>query len=116
MNLPHIDTYRFGRITIDKETYTRDVIILPGRVIRGWWRRVGHNLQPADLEEVLVAAPAVLIVGQGTFRRMLVTDETLLVLEQAGIKLIALSTNDACEEYNQLRGRGNTAAALHLTC
>jgi hypothetical protein len=116
MNPPHIDSYRFGSITIDGETYTKDVIILPGRVIRGWWRQEGHSLHPADLEEVLAATPATLIVGQGTFGRMRVSEKTMLVLEQAGIELIALSSKEACEEYNQLRGRGNVAAALHLTC
>ena len=116
MNPPHIDSYRFGSITIDGETYTKDVIILPDRVIAGWWRQEGHSLQPSDLEEVLAATPATLIVGQGTFGRMRVSEQTLLVLEQAGIELIALPSKDACKKYNQLRERGNAAAALHLTC
>jgi hypothetical protein len=43
---PKIDSYKFGRIVIDGQAYSRDVIILPDRVIRDWWRDSGHILHP----------------------------------------------------------------------
>ena len=116
MTIPNIDSYRFGRIEIDGQVYTRDVIILPDRVIANWWREEGHTLMPSDLEAVLDAAPATLIVGQGAFGRMRVTDETRTRLKEAGIELLAAPTREACERYGQLRERGDVAAALHLTC
>jgi hypothetical protein len=113
---PKIDSYRFGRIVIDEQAHTKDVIILPERVIARWWRQEGHNLHPVDLDDVIAAAPRALIVGKGAFSRMHIPQETIRWLAEAGIELIALSSREACERYNQLREKGDVAAALHLTC
>lgn len=116
MNEPQIETYRFGRLVVDGQAYSKDVIILPDRVVAGWWRRQGHTLLPDDLEAVLEAHPDVLIVGQGAYGRMHVTDETRQVLQEAGIDLVAESTQQACQRYNELRTQTRVVAALHLTC
>jgi hypothetical protein len=116
MSQPEIQSYRFGRVVIDGKAHTKDVIILPDRVITGWWRRHGHSLLPEDLAAVLAAGPDLLVVGQGAYRRMSVTDQVRQALEQAGIDLIAQSTKQACETYNHLREEMMVAAALHLTC
>ena len=111
-----IDSYKFGRIVIDGQAYNRDVIILPGRVIRDWWRGSGHILHPDDLLIVIEASPAVLVVGQGSVSRMQVLDETKQALKETGIELISLPTKEACQKYNDMRTQYDTAAALHLTC
>ena len=116
MSTPNVDSYRFGRIVIDGKPHTKDVIILPDRVIEGWWRKEGHALLPDDLDDVLAARPDLLIVGQGAYLRMSVTDRARQSLEQAGIELLAQSTKQACETYNQIREQKAVAAALHLTC
>ncbi|MGB7115117.1 MAG: MTH938/NDUFAF3 family protein [Anaerolineales bacterium] len=113
---PKIDSYRFGRIVIDGQAYSRDVIILPDRVIRDWWRGSGHILHPDDLLLVFEASPEVLVVGQGSVSRMQVLDETKQALEEAGIELISLPTKEACQKYNEVRTQYDAAAALHLTC
>jgi hypothetical protein len=116
MGTPSIDSYRFGRIVIDGQPHSKDVIILPDRVIANWWRRKGHSLQAADLKDVLASQPALLVIGQGTYGRMAVTGEARQALEQAGIEWVAQPTKQACETYNQLRDQKAVAAALHLTC
>ncbi len=116
MATPKIESYRFGRIVIDGEAHDKDVIILPGRVIGGWWRKSGHVLHPEDLDAVFEAAPEMLIVGQGANGRMRVTRETEQALAAADIELVALDTDAAVERYNALREAGNVAAVLHLTC
>ena len=58
-----IDDYAFGRITIDGQSYTSDVIVLADGVRDGWWRKEGHSLAIEDLDAVAAAAPAVLVVG-----------------------------------------------------
>jgi hypothetical protein len=110
-----IESYQFGHIVIDGQAHHKDVIILPGRVIGGWWRKEGHALHPEDLDAVFEAAPEVLVVGQGAFGRMQITDETEQALRDAGIELIARPTGEAIETYNRLRDE-RAAAALHLTC
>jgi hypothetical protein len=116
MAAPRIETCRFGHIVIDGQAHSRDVIILPDRVVGGWWRQAGHTLHPGDLQVVFEAAPQALVVGQGTDGRMRVTQETRQALQAAGIELIAQTTDQACQTYNAMRKTQNVAAALHLTC
>jgi len=116
MATPQIESYRFGRIVIDGESYDQDVIVLPDQVIGGWWRKEGHALHPDDLEAVFEARPEVLVVGKGASGRMQVTEEARQALQEASIELVALSTEKAVETYNNVRKERTVAAALHLTC
>ena len=113
---PQIESYRFGHLVVDGHTYDGDLILLPDRVVAGWWRREGHALHTEDLEIVFDAYPEVLIVGLGANGLMRVTDEASQALQSAGIELIAQPTEDACRTYNALRQQRPVAAALHLTC
>jgi len=114
--VPEIEHYCFGAIDVDGQHHTRDLIILPERVVAGWRREEGHVLHPGDLTVVLEAAPDVLVVGAGAYGMMRVAEETRRVLKEAGIRLIAASTASAVETYNQLHEKTRVAAALHLTC
>jgi hypothetical protein len=113
---PEIEGYRFGRIVVDGQAYTKDLIVLPDRVLGGWWRQQGHRLSAQDLEPVFQVCPEVLIVGQGTFGRLTVPEATRHAVEARGIELIAQPTPRACDTYNQMRLERQVAAALHLTC
>jgi hypothetical protein len=116
MNAPQIEAYRFGRIVVDAQEHTKDLIILPDRIVEGWWRREGHKLLPEDLEPALAARPEVLIVGKGAYGRVRIAPETQQALQDADIELIAQSTKKACQTYNRLRLQRRVAAALHLSC
>jgi hypothetical protein len=116
MQAPRIKSYRFGYIVIDGQSYSGDVIILSDRIVPNWWRREGHALYPEDLDAVFEAAPDVLVVGQGKPGRLRVNPETERALQAAGIELIALPTENACQVYNERCGQQAVAAALHLTC
>jgi hypothetical protein len=96
--------------------YQDDVIIFPDRVMPKWWRESGHSLSLKDLGAVLKTQPEVLIVGIGSQGRMHIPSATSQKLENLGINLIALPTNEACEEYNRLAHEAKVIAALHLTC
>jgi hypothetical protein len=103
-------------MVVDEETYTQDLILLPDRVAANWWRKDGHRLDVEDLQEVLDAAPDVVVVGTGAYGRMQVPKETQQAIEAAGIELQAARTNQAWQTYNDLRERRRTAGAFHLTC
>jgi hypothetical protein len=107
--------YRFGRIVLDGEEVTGDLIVLPGRVVRNWWRRDGHALVVEDLDDVFDELPAVLVVGTGHDGRMRPDLRTLDVLRERGIEVHVLRTPEAVERYAAL-DPARTAAALHLTC
>lgn len=110
-----LEDYRFGRIVIDGNAETRDVIVLPGRVVRSWWRRDGHHLVREDLNEVLEELPERLLVGTGAYGRMEPDAELLDELRGRGITVEVMPTAEAVRRYAKLDPR-RTAVALHLTC
>jgi hypothetical protein len=113
--MAQIDHYEFGRIVIDGRQETKDLIILPDRVVRNWWRRDGHALVLDDLVEVLDDLPARLVVGTGADGRMRPDPDTLQQLQDRGLTVEALPTSQAVRRFTELDPAG-TAAALHLTC
>jgi len=110
-----IDAYDFGRVRIDGREETRDVIVLPERVVRDWWRKDGHGLVLEDLDAVLDELPARLVVGTGAYGRLRPDPEAIEALRARGIDVEALPTAEAVARYGQLDPH-TTAAALHLTC
>jgi hypothetical protein len=113
--MPVIDDYGFGHIVIDGEEHSRDVIVLPNRVVAGWWRKDGHALVIEDLADVIDELPPNLVVGSGALGRMRPDPGTLEDLERRGINVEVLPTGEAVDRYGAL-DPATTAAALHLTC
>jgi hypothetical protein len=113
--MPEMGGYGFGRVTIDGREETRDVIVLPDRVVRGWWRKEGHGLVLEDLDDVLDELPERLLVGTGAYGRMRPDPGALEELRVRGIEVEVLRTAEAVERYGEVDPR-KTAAALHLTC
>lgn len=112
-----IESYSFGRIVIDGEEYTSDVIVYPDRVRAGWWRKEGHYLHMEDLLEVLQFMPEVLVIGTGASGAMRVPGDLIEELEGKGIMVIVERTKKACDVFNRLVDEGKrVVAALHLTC
>lgn len=116
MSTPHVEGYEFGQMVVDGEKYTKDLILLPERVIPNWWREQGHRLSVKDLEEVLAAQLEVLVVGTGVHGVMHVPAETRQATEEAGVELRIAQTDRAWRLYNDLRDKRTTAGAFHLTC
>jgi hypothetical protein len=113
----NITAYRFGTIEIDGHAYSSDVIVTPDRVLDRWWRKEGHNLAVADLDEIVAARPDIVVVGTGYFGRMAISEEAQRHLEAQGIRVHAARTPQAVKDFNQLQERkARVVAALHLTC
>lgn len=113
----HIDSYQFGKIVIDGIPYSKDMIILGSEVLPNWWRKQGHLLSAEDIEPVIAAKPAVLILGCGASGIMKVSEQARRVLQENDIRLEALDTHKAVARFNELaRQDANVAAAMHLTC
>jgi hypothetical protein len=113
--MARIEGYEFGRVLVDGEEHRRDVIVLPNRVVRGWWRRDGHALVLEDLDEVLEELPPRLVVGTGASGQLKPDPGALEALRSRGIEVDALPTGEAVRLFAELDPT-RTAAALHLTC
>jgi hypothetical protein len=113
--MARIEHYEFGRIVVDGQEERRDLIILPDRVVRNWWRRQGHALVLEDLDEVLDDLPEHLVIGAGAHGQMQPDQDTVQRLQARGVTVESLPTGQAVRRYGALEAR-RTAAALHLTC
>ena len=113
--MARIEGYSFGRVMVDGEEHTRDVIVLPDRVVGNWWRKDGHALVMEDLKEVLEDLPQTLVVGVGADRQMRPDPKAIEQLRARGVDVQILPTGQAVSRYGEL-DPGRTAAALHLTC
>jgi len=113
-----IESYSFGKISINGNKFTSDVIIFPDNVKSNWRREKGHLLQKNDLSEIIDYNPDVLIIGKGYYGRMNIPDETKQFLKEKQIECIDEKTKKACEIYNEFNKNENqdVVAALHLTC
>jgi len=118
MPMARIEDYRFGHVVVDGEPHSRDVIVLPQRVVGDWWRRDGHSLVIDDLAEVLDELPEHLVVGCGADGRLRPHPSVVDALAERGVEMEALPTDEAVRRYEELRAQNPaaTAAALHLTC
>jgi hypothetical protein len=110
-----LEDYSFGRLLVDGREERRDVIVLPDRVVREWWRRDGHSLALDDLSDVLDELPERLVVGTGAQGQLRPDPRALDALRARGIEVEVLPTAEAVRRYIELDPR-RTAAALHLTC
>ena len=113
--MPTLGDYRFGHVVVDGQEETRDVIVLPARIVRNWWRRDGHVLVEEDLRDVLDELPERLIVGMGAASEMRPDDSLLDLLRRRGVEVECLPTDRAVVRFGEL-DPAHTAAALHLTC
>ena len=113
--MTRIEDYRFGHVVVDGVEHSRDVIVLPERVVGEWWRRDGHSLVIEDLDDVLDELPERLIVGCGADGRLHPHPSVVEELRSRGVEMEAMPTGDAVQRYAQLDS-ARTAAALHLTC
>ncbi len=112
-----INSYSFGKIVIDGESYSNDLIIFPDKIVSDWWRKEGHSLCPDDLKKVFEQSVDILIIGTGASGVMSIPEDTKKVIESKGIKIIVLKTKKACKKFNELIEKDeNVAAGLHLTC
>jgi hypothetical protein len=113
--MARLEDYSFGRLTVDGQEHTRDLIVLPDRVVSNWWRREGHSLALEDLDEVLDELPEQLVLGVGAHGQLRPDPAVIAALERRGVQVECLPTDAAVRRYGELDERG-TAAALHLTC
>src|ERR671919_1068820 len=109
--MSRIDGYQFGRVLVDGQEETRDIIVLPHRVVRNWWRKDGHSLVIEDLEAVLDELPQRLVVGTGASGQMRPDADALDLLRQRGIDVDVKKTHEAVRLFGEFEP-SKTAAAL----
>lgn len=112
-----IESYRFGSIRIDGQTYTNDIKIVNNSVKPDWKRKNGHIVLAGDIEDILEAGPEIMVIGKGSPGQMAPDRKLAEELERKGIRMISKPTAEAAEEFNALQKENRKiAAGFHLTC
>ena len=112
-----IESCSFGRMIINGTSYTKDVIIYPdGSVSSPWFRNRGHVLEVVDLEDLVAAAPGIIICGTGAMGFLRPSAAVVEYLRTRNIDFIAQKNAKAVRTYNKLSGEKNVGGCFHLTC
>src|ERR671924_1819346 len=107
--MARLEKYSFGRLTVDGHEHTRDLIVLPERVVSDWWRRDGHSLAMEDLDEVLDELPERLVLGCGAHGQLHPDPAVVDALRKRGIDVECLPTDTAVRRHGEL-GEGRPPA------
>ena len=111
-----IESYSFGSILIDGESYTSDLIIFPAEIDASWWRKYSHKVELADIPKLLEAKMDVIIFGTGAYGLMKIDKKVIEHFTERNIELIIKKTGKAVSIYNEISENKKVIAALHLTC
>lgn len=112
-----IQKYRFGKITIDNQAFTSDVLLDADKIHPNWRRKHGHALVMADIELLLdQIKPDIFIMGTGYFGRVKIDDAVHRQLAKRQIELISAKSSEAVQLFNTLSGKKRVLAGFHLTC
>jgi len=112
-----VNDLSFGTITIDGETYDKDLVIDYGSVKKRnkaaskiYSYRFGHT--PLSPDENIPWNCRRLVVGTGHSSALPVMDEVRDIALQKGVELVMMSTPEAIKHINDPQ----TNLILHLTC
>jgi len=116
-----INRYDFGYIEIDGESYSNDIIIYKGNIIKNWWRKRGHYLDINDIDTYIgkdwTMCTDTVVIGTGESGMMHISDDLIEFLRDNNIEVFIEKSLDACKLFNSLnKSSENVALFIHLTC
>jgi len=107
-----ISSYDSGQVTINTETVTHSVIVMPERLIRDWPPQRFEELETRHADALVELQPEIVLLGTGA-RLRFPAPQFMAALQGHGIGIEVMDTGAACRTYNVLMAEGrNVAAAL----
>jgi hypothetical protein len=119
---PRITHLSWGRLEVEgRDAAFKDAKLWPGGGREWDWNETGTHhrpgVQPADVEELLEHGAETVILSKGINERLQVQRATLDALEEQGVEVDVLQTEQAVERYNELQAEGKAVGGLfHSTC
>ena len=118
---PRIVKTDFGEITIDKNTYEKDVYIFADGEIKKRKKSLAkdiygtsHKIGPIELKELCKGHPRKVFIGTGQSGLLELTEEGHRYLSEHGIEAQTLPTPELIETFNKCEKRKE--ALIHVTC
>ena len=100
-NRYRVDGYENGRLSINKEIYTRSLILTPETLEPDWPPQSLADLAMQHIEQLLEYDPEIVLLGTGS-TLVFPTDEILVAVQQSRIGIEVMDTGAACRCYNVL--------------
>ena len=118
-----IEHFSWAKFIIEGKEHSRDMgegkdIMVFGTEVSPWKDMGGHRLTPGSVEVLCGRDVEVLVIGNGVYGMVKVSDEVRKAIRDIGIReLIVEKTARACDTYNRLYNEERKAALLaHGTC
>lgn len=118
---PRIEALSWGRMLVEGVGEGKDFKLWPGGG-RAWdWNETGtrHNpgILPGDVKELLEHGCRIVVLSRGMLLMLRAPEETIKLLQSAGVEIHIDETKAAARLYNQLAGDGAAVGGLfHSTC
>jgi hypothetical protein len=118
-----IDSTEFGSITIGGTTYSHDILIqLSGKVVKRKkklskkYYGTSHIISLEEAEFVYEKGCDTLVLGTGQYGNVKLSVEAAEFFEHHGCSVILMSTPEAIETYNKIKGKAKAIGLFHVTC
>ena len=118
---PRITHISWGRLEVDGYRLRfKDAKLDPGGAREWDWNETGTRhvpgIQPGDVAGLLENGATTVVLSTGMEERLQTAPETLQLLDEKGIVVFRLRTDEAVERYNQLCEDTLVGALIHSTC
>lgn len=117
---PRITGLTWGRLEVEGVGTFKDAKLYPGGAREWNWKETGTDhtpgIQPTDVDELLEHGARVVVLSSGMYRRLRTSRETLQMLENQGVPVHVLPTEEAVRLYNELREKEPVGGLFHTTC
>lgn len=113
-NKNHISHYSFGKIIIDENTYSEDLVLWPNRAPQ-YWQTDLHDMMKNDFDVIVNSGIKTFIYGSGDEGAAYMSKKTEKHLTSNGIKVKVLTTHEAVKFLNE-NEKSELVAVLHLNC
>lgn len=109
--------YSFGRIVVNGQSYSKDILVFPdGTVNDSWKRNKKYKISRDDINELIDSSPETIIIGTGFLGFMKPVRGLAEQLDYRFIELISARTGKAVTLFNDFRGNKNICGCFHLCC
>ena len=118
---PRITHLSWGHIEVEgRAEPLKDAKLFPGGAREWDWNETGTRHEPgiqaADVAEILERGVHVVVLSRGMHQRLQVPPETIRLLEERGVRVHVLQTEEAAALYNELAGEVPVGGLFHSTC
>lgn len=98
-----IEEYKFGKITVDGQTYDVDIQTDWNGEVTNWNRQEDHIVGVDDVRQAVEKNPQSIVIGTGYEAQAQLVEEAKIFIQEKGIELFVDRTEEAVRTFNILK-------------